>query len=84
METDGYSGADLAHACESAAEFALEDSLATGIARPIGAADLANALHDVQPSTGAWFQTARNFAMFANEGGLYDDLLDYMRAHHIA
>ena len=28
--------------------------------------------------------TARNFAMFANEGGVYDDLLDYMRAHRIA
>jgi AAA+ superfamily predicted ATPase len=82
--TEGYSGADLAHACESAAEFALEDSLATGVARPINADDLGRALKDVRPSTGAWFQTARNFAMFANEGGLYDDLLDYMRAHHTA
>jgi len=81
-KTEGYSGADLAHACESAAEFALEDSLSTGAPRPIRADDLARALRDVKPSTGAWFQTARNFAMFANEGGLYDDLLDYMRSHH--
>jgi SpoVK/Ycf46/Vps4 family AAA+-type ATPase len=84
LRTDGYSGADLAHACESAAEFALEDSLSTGVPRPISSSDLANALRDVKPSTGAWFQTARNFAMFANEGGLYDDLLDYMRAHRFA
>ena len=28
--TDGYSGADLAHICESAAEFALLDSVRTG------------------------------------------------------
>jgi len=26
-------------------------------------------------------ETARNFAMFANEGGMYDDLLEYMRTH---
>lgn len=77
--TEGYSGADLAHICESAAEFALGDSLATGQARPIDGHDLDRALKEVRPSTGAWFQTARNFAMFANEGGVYDDLLAYMR-----
>ena len=82
--TDGYSGADLAHACEAAAELALERSLATGIPRPITAKELDRALREVKPSTGSWFQTARNFAMFANEGGVYDDLLDYMRAHRIA
>jgi SpoVK/Ycf46/Vps4 family AAA+-type ATPase len=82
--TDGYSGADLAHACESAAEFALEDSLSSGVPREISRADIDHALADVKPSTGAWFQMARNFAMFANEGGVYDDLLDYMRTHRIA
>ncbi len=82
--TDGYSGADLAHACESAAEFALDDSLASGVARPITRNDIDRALGDVRPSTGAWFQMARNFAMFANEGGAYDDLLDYMRVHKLA
>ena len=55
-----------------------------GVPRPISSADLASALRDVKPSAGAWFHTARNFAMFANEGGLYDDLLDYMRAHRFA
>ena len=82
-KTEGYSGADLAHACESAAEFALDDSLSTGVPRPITRQDLDHALREVKPSTGAWFQMARNFAMFANEGGAYDDLLDYMRAHRI-
>jgi hypothetical protein len=36
-------------------------------------------LKDVRPSTREWFETARNFVLFANEGGLYDDLMDYMR-----
>ena len=79
-KTEGYSGADLAHLCESAAELAMEDSLATGRPRPIGQADFKKALKDVKPSTRPWFETARNYAMFSNEGGTYDELLDYLRA----
>ena len=78
--TEDYSGADLAHLCETAAEHAMEDSIARGTARPIAMADCKRALAEVKPSTRPWFETARNFAMFANEGGQYDDLLDYLRA----
>ena len=81
--TDDFSGADLAHLCESAAEVAMEESLATGNARPIGMADFNQALRDVRPSTRPWFDTARNYAMFANEGGVYDDLLNYLRAKRL-
>ena len=45
--------------------------------------DIKKALKDVKPSTHGWFETARNYAMFANEGGIYDDLLDYMRSHRL-
>ncbi len=41
--------------------------------------DFTRALKEVRPSTRPWFDTARNYAMFANEGGLYDDLLTFMR-----
>jgi len=78
-QTDGWSGADLAHLCESAAERALEDSLASGSARPIVTADLLAARRELRPSTGPWFEMARNYASFANEGGMYDDLLAYLR-----
>ena len=44
---------------------------------------LNDALKQVKPSTRAWFEVARNYAMFANEGGVYDDLLAYMRAKKI-
>ena len=77
--TEGYSGADLRLVCESAAEMALEDSIASGTARPIGMKDLARAIGDVRPSTRPWFDAAANHAMFANEGGVYDELLAYMR-----
>jgi hypothetical protein len=26
-----------------------------------------------------WFQTARNHALYANQSGLYDDILAYMK-----
>ena len=77
--TDGYSGADIAHVCESAAEIALMDSVRLGAPRMIGNADLEAAIAQVKPSLGAWFDTARNVALFANEGGAYDDLAAYLR-----
>ncbi|KOG54044.1 ATPase AAA [Streptomyces griseoflavus] len=77
--TDGLSGADLAHVCESAAETALLDSARTGTVRMIGMKDLLGAAKAVVPSTEAWFSAARNVAMFANEGGTYDDLLAYLK-----
>ncbi|EWM17672.1 cell division protein FtsH [Kutzneria sp. 744] len=82
--TEGYSGADLAHACDVAAEKALLDSVRSGRTRMIGAKDLEEALKEVRPSTGPWFAAARNVAMFANEGGQYDELLAYMKKHRLA
>jgi SpoVK/Ycf46/Vps4 family AAA+-type ATPase len=77
--TEGYSGADLAHVCETAAELALMDSARTGQVRLIGMSDLENALGEVRPSVGAWLESARNVAMFANESGVYDDLAAYLK-----
>ncbi|MFD5202852.1 ATP-binding protein [Streptomyces sp. NPDC058375] len=77
--TDGLSGADLAHVCESAAETALLDSARTGTIRMIGTPDLLAAAKVVVPSSEPWFAAARNVAMFANEGGMYDDLVTYLK-----
>jgi SpoVK/Ycf46/Vps4 family AAA+-type ATPase len=81
--TDGYSGADIAHVCETAAERALLDSVSTGEPRLIGQADLEAAVAEVRPSLGTWFETARNVALFANEGGAYDDLVAYLRKRRL-
>jgi SpoVK/Ycf46/Vps4 family AAA+-type ATPase len=77
--TEGYSGADLAHVCETAAEQALLESAQTGAPRMIEMRDLEHAVGEVKPSIGPWLETARNVAQFANEGGAYDDLLSYLR-----
>ena len=81
--TDGYSGADIAHVCETAAERALLDSFSRGEPRLIGQADLEAAVTEVKPSLGTWFDTARNVALFANEGGAYDDLVAYLRKRRL-
>jgi AAA+ superfamily predicted ATPase len=77
--TDGYSAADIAHVCESAAELALLDSARSGQVRLIGQSDLTYAVSQVRPSIGPWFDSARNVALFANEGGAYDDLVAYLK-----
>jgi SpoVK/Ycf46/Vps4 family AAA+-type ATPase len=82
-QTDGYSGADIAHICETAAEQALMDSVRRGEPRMIGPSDLEAAIGEVKPSLGAWFDTARNVALFANEGGTYDDLAAYLRKRRL-
>jgi SpoVK/Ycf46/Vps4 family AAA+-type ATPase len=78
--TEDFSGADLAHLADSASELAMEDSMTTGRVRSITMNDFKTALKDVRPSTRAWFETAKNYAMFANDAGQYDDLLEYLKA----
>lgn len=81
--TDGFSAADIAHICESAAELALLDSARTGHVRMIGQDDLLTAIGQVRPSLGAWFDSARSVALFANEGGSYDDLAAYLKSRKL-
>jgi AAA+ superfamily predicted ATPase len=83
VRTEGFSGADLAHLCDTAVEYALEESLAGGSVRQVTERDLERALKELRPSTRAWFETARNFVLFANDGGLYDDLQAYMRRRRL-
>ncbi len=79
-DTEDYSGADIVHLCDSAAENAMEDSIQSGKARSIKHTDYVRALKEVKPSVRPWFDTAKNYAQFSNEGGVYDDLLEYLRA----
>lgn len=77
--TEGYSGADIAHICDSGAELALLSSAESGDIRMIGMADLEAALADVRPSIGPWMETARSVALFANQSGEWDELGKFLR-----
>lgn len=82
-KTGEYSGADLAHLCESAAELAMDEAIRTSRPKPMSTDHFKKAMREVRPSTRPWFEIARNYAMFANEGGVYDDLLEYIKANRI-
>jgi len=77
--TNDFSGADLKAVVEVAIEDKLRQSFEKGIAQPIETKDLLSALKHVKPSTREWFNTAKNYALYANESGLYDEILEYLK-----
>jgi SpoVK/Ycf46/Vps4 family AAA+-type ATPase len=72
--TDGYSGADLAHVCSRAVEFALHDSVRAGSTQPVNQHHLEAALQDTSPSTGPWFNLAENYVAFSDDRSEFADL----------
>lgn len=77
-KTSEFSGADLEAIIDIAIEEKLSSSFADGIPKPIETKDLLNAVKKHNASTKEWFTTAKNFALYANDSGLYDDILKYM------
>lgn len=77
--TDSFSGADLAHLCTSATQLAMAESISAGSVQPVTMTHIDSALAQIKPSTGAWFESARNVIEFANGDGSYDELAIYMR-----
>ncbi len=77
--TDGFSGADITHVCDTATQLAMADSLRAGEVRPVRMSDIDSALAQIRPSAGPWFDTARNVVEFANGDGTYDELANYLR-----
>jgi AAA+ superfamily predicted ATPase len=78
-KTEGFSGADLKGLVDVAVEQKLREALKDGVPRPLTTRDLAAAAAAVRPSTKEWFATARNYALYANQGGIYDDILKYLK-----
>jgi transitional endoplasmic reticulum ATPase len=77
--TDSFSGADLKAIVDVAIEKKLRDAMKEGIPKPLTMKDLQSAASAVRPSTKEWFSTARNYALYSNQGGLYDDILAYLK-----
>lgn len=80
-KTSGYSGADLEHLVETAADEAIARSIEKAAESPIGMADLEAAAREVKPTALEWLTTARNYARYANESGQYDDVLQWLERH---
>ena len=73
-----FSGADLKAVFDQAIERALSEAMKTGKIVPVTQKDLLHAAKNVKPSTRKWFESARNYALYANQSGFYDDILHYL------
>lgn len=79
--TSGFSGADLENLVDTAADRAIAASLERNAEVPIDQSHLVAALAEIKPTTIEWLTTARNYARYANEGGQYDEVLEFLRRH---
>ena len=77
-KTADYSGADLGAVVDQAVEGKLREAMKTGSIKPLSTADLLAAAARHKPTTREWFATAKNHALYSNEGGMYDDILKYL------
>ncbi len=80
-KTSGYSGADLANLVEMAADEAIDSSIAQGREVAISFDHFREALTQSRNSTSEWLTTARNYARYANDGGRYDDVLEFLNKY---
>ncbi|MEO5368124.1 MAG: AAA family ATPase [Magnetococcus sp. WYHC-3] len=78
-KTEEYSGADLKAVVDMAVEVKLKQALKTGKLAPISTADLLAAAQATKLSTKEWFATARNYALYANDSGVYDEILKHLK-----
>ena len=78
-KTENFSGADLKAVIDVAVERKLQEALKAGVPKPLTTKDLAAAAGTLKPTTKEWFATARNYALYSNQGGIYDDILQYLK-----
>jgi SpoVK/Ycf46/Vps4 family AAA+-type ATPase len=78
-QTAEFSGADLEAVIDKAIESKLEESIRIGTPVPLETNDFLAVVKHQPPSTKEWFATAKNYALFANQAGLYDEILDYLK-----
>jgi transitional endoplasmic reticulum ATPase len=77
--TEHFSGADLKAVVDLAIEEKLREAMKAGVPAPLTTKDLLAATKKQRPTTKEWFATARNYALYSNQGGVYDDILDYLK-----
>lgn len=76
---EGFSGADLRAVVELAIEAKLQQAMREGIPKPLSTKDFLKSAGQVKPSTREWFATAKNYALYSNQGGTYDEILQYLK-----
>lgn len=73
-----FSGADIKAVFDQAIEASLTEAMKAGKIVPVTPKQLAKGAKQVKPSTRKWFESAKNYALYANQSGFYDDVLSYL------
>ncbi|WP_433539821.1 AAA family ATPase [Streptosporangium sandarakinum] len=78
--TEGFVGADLKGLVDRAVEVKLQESIRAGRPIPLSTPDLMAAARTMRPTAvREWLGTARNYVLHANESGVWDELLPWLR-----
>jgi transitional endoplasmic reticulum ATPase len=77
-KTKDFSGADLKALFDTTIERSLAKAMREGRIIPMTTADLMESAKMLKPSTRAWFDSAKNYAIYSNQGGFYDDVLTFL------
>ena len=77
-KTERFSGADLRAVIERASEKVLEKIMTTGKEEQLSQKELLQAIVKHRPTTLEWLEQASNYASYANQSGLYDELATYL------
>lgn len=80
-KTSGFSGADLSNLVEMAADEAIDLSIETGSEEKICFDHFKSAIQECRATTMEWLTTARNYARYANDGGRYNEVLDFLKKY---
>jgi len=73
-----FSGADIKATFDRAVEAALSEAMSSGKIVPVTQKQLVRNAREVKPSCRKWFESAKNYALYANQSGFYDDVLSYL------
>ncbi|WP_044640002.1 ATP-binding protein [Risungbinella massiliensis] len=74
-----FSGADIRGVCNAATDLVLQEVMKSGKKVLIQTKHLLDALKKIKPSTTEWLSTAKNYATYSNESGVYDEILQYLK-----
>jgi SpoVK/Ycf46/Vps4 family AAA+-type ATPase len=77
--TRDFTGADIKALVDFTIEEKLKTIIETGKETPIKTKDFLSVIKRIKPSSKVWFETAKNYAVYSNQSGQYDDILNYLK-----
>jgi len=77
-KTEKFSGADIRALVDRAVEDTIKRAMRSGKTELIRTQDLLDATEKMHPSTVEWLATAYDYVRYSNEGGIYDQVKNYL------